>query len=64
MMPPGITGLERVKKGYQPRTNIVKEETGDLVTDFHRILARWRYHFSQLFNVQGVMMLSRQKYIQ
>ena len=34
------------KKGYQPRTNIVKEETGDLVTDSHSILARWRNHLS------------------
>ena len=33
-----------LKKGYQPRTNIVKDEKGDLVTDSHSILARWRYH--------------------
>ena len=25
-----------------------------MVTDFHSILARWRNHFYQLFNVQGV----------
>jgi hypothetical protein len=37
-------------KGYQPRTNIVKDENGDLVTDSHSILARWRNHFSQLLN--------------
>jgi hypothetical protein len=42
------------KKGYQPRTNKVKAEKGDLVTDSHNILARWRIHFSQLFNVHGV----------
>jgi hypothetical protein len=47
----GVTGF---KKGYQPRTNIVKDEKGDLVTDSHSILARWRYHFSQLLNVHGV----------
>jgi len=34
--------------------NIVKHEKGDLVTDCHSILARWRKHFSQLINVQGV----------
>jgi len=28
------------KKGYQPRTNIVKDEKGDLVADSHSILAR------------------------
>ena len=44
------------KKGYQPRTNIVKDEKGDFVTDSHSILARWKNHFSQLFSVHGVMM--------
>jgi len=42
------------KKGYQPGTNIVMNEKGDLVTDCHSILARWRNHFSQLFSVRGV----------
>ena len=42
------------KKGYQPRTNIVKDEKVDLLIDSHGILARWRKHFSQLFNVHGV----------
>jgi hypothetical protein len=27
---------------------------GDLVEDSHRILARWRNYFSQLFNIHGV----------
>ena len=47
-------GISDFKKGYQPRTNIVHDETGDLVTDFQSILARRRNHFSQLFNVHGV----------
>jgi len=42
------------KKGYQPRTNIVKDEKGDLFTDFHNISAVWRNLFSQLLNVHGV----------
>jgi hypothetical protein len=29
-------------------------EKGNLVTDYHNILARWRNHFSQLLNVYGV----------
>jgi dsDNA-specific endonuclease/ATPase MutS2 len=33
------------KKGYQPRTNIVKVDKGDLVADSHSILARWRNYF-------------------
>jgi hypothetical protein len=42
------------KKGYQPRTNIVKDEKGDMVTDSHRTLARLRNHFDQLLKVHGV----------
>jgi len=34
----------------------------DLVTDSHSIWARWRNLFSQLLNVQGLMMLGRQIY--
>jgi hypothetical protein len=40
--------------GYQPITNAAKDEKGDRVADSHSILARWRNHFSQLLNVQGV----------
>jgi hypothetical protein len=36
------------KKDYQPRTNTVKDEKGDLVVISHSILARWRNCFSQL----------------
>ena len=42
------------KEGYQPGTNIGKDEKGDLVTDSNSVLARWSNHFSQLFNVHGV----------
>ena len=42
------------KEGYQPRTNVVKDEKGDLVTDSYSFLARWRNHFCQLFNAHGV----------
>jgi hypothetical protein len=28
-------GINDLKNGYEPRTNIVKDEKGDLVTDFH-----------------------------
>ena len=45
-----ITDLYRdisdFKKVYQPRTNVVKDERDDLVTDSHSILARWRNHLS------------------
>ena len=43
-----------MKKGYKPRTRIVKDEKGDLVADSHSIMARWRNYFSQILNVHGV----------
>jgi len=46
-------GINDIKKGYQPRCNIVKNEKGDLMADSHSIVARWRKYFSQLFNVYG-----------
>ena len=39
------------KNGYQPRTNVVKDEKSDLVADSHSIVARGRNYFSQLLNV-------------
>jgi hypothetical protein len=47
-------GINDLKKVYQPGTNILKDEKGDLVADSHRILARWRNHFSQILNIHGV----------
>ena len=47
-------GISDFKNGYQPITNIVKDETDDLVTGSYSILARWREYFSQLLNVHGV----------
>ena len=47
-------GISDFKKGYQPRTNIIKDEKDDLVVDSHSILARWRNDFSQLLNVHEV----------
>jgi hypothetical protein len=47
-------GINDINKDDQPRTNIVKDEKGDLVRDSHSILASWRNHFSHLLNVHGV----------
>ena len=46
--------IDDFKKGYQPRTNVIKDEKSDVVTDWHSVLAGWRNHFSQLLNVHGV----------
>jgi hypothetical protein len=47
-------GINEFKKGYQPRTNMVKPENGDRLADFHSILNRWKNCFCQLLNVHGV----------
>jgi hypothetical protein len=39
---------------HKARTNIVKNEEGDLVADIYSILSKWRNYFSQLLNVHGV----------
>jgi hypothetical protein len=46
-------GINDCKNGYQPITNIAKDEKR-WVTDFRSILVRWKNHFSQLLNVHGV----------
>jgi hypothetical protein len=47
-------GISEFKKGYQPRTNIIKEENGDLLADPHSIFNRWKNYFCQLLNAHGV----------
>jgi hypothetical protein len=47
-------GINDFRKVYQPRTNIVKDGKGYLITDSHSILARWRKQSYQLLNVHGV----------
>jgi hypothetical protein len=41
-------GINEFTKGYQPRTNMVKEENGDLLADSHSILNRRKNYFCQL----------------
>jgi hypothetical protein len=47
-------GINEFRKGYQPRSNSVKNGNGDLVADSHNILNRWKKYFSQLLNVHRV----------
>jgi hypothetical protein len=51
------------KKGYELRTNTVKDETDHLFTGYDSILASWKNRFTQHFSVQGVAILSRQQYV-
>jgi hypothetical protein len=46
-------GITEFKKGYQPKTNLVKDERGDLLADIKKDLTRWKNYFCQLLNVQG-----------
>jgi hypothetical protein len=47
-------GINEFKKSYQPRTDLVKDEKGDLLVDPHKIVNRWMNYFCQLLNVQRV----------
>ena len=47
-------GISDFRSVYQSRISIVRDEKGELFADSHSILARWRYHFSHLFDVNGV----------
>jgi hypothetical protein len=39
-------GINDFKRGYQPRSNSVKDENGDLLVDSHNILNRWKNYYS------------------
>jgi hypothetical protein len=39
-------GINGFKRGYQPTSNLVKFENGDLLADSHNILNRWKSYFS------------------
>ena len=43
------------KKGYQPRTNVEKDEIGNLVADSYSSVARWRNYFSHLLHVHVII---------
>jgi hypothetical protein len=46
-------GITELKKGYRLKTNLVKDERGDLPVDPQKMLSRWKNYFCQLLNVQG-----------
>jgi hypothetical protein len=46
-------GISHFKRGYQCRSNLVKDENGDLLTDSH-ILNRCKNYYTQLLNVHRV----------
>jgi hypothetical protein len=43
--------INEYKGGYQPRSNLVKDENSDFLAYSHNNLNRWKNYFSQLSNV-------------
>jgi hypothetical protein len=35
-------GINEFKKGYRPRNNIIEDENGNLLSDPHSVLNRWK----------------------
>jgi len=47
-------GMNEFKKVYQPRTNLVKDENGNLLADSDSILGRWKKFIYHLLNVNYI----------
>jgi hypothetical protein len=47
----GINGFKEV---YQPRINIIKDESSNLLADSQNVLNRWKNFFNQVLNVHEV----------
>jgi hypothetical protein len=47
-------GINEFKKGYQPRSNLVKNENDNLFADSNNTVNRWKSYFSQLLNVDNI----------
>jgi CRISPR/Cas system-associated protein Csx1 len=47
-------GINKFKRGYQPKNILMKDENGDLPADSHNTLNRWKSYLSQLLNVRNV----------
>jgi hypothetical protein len=46
--------INEFKRGHQPRSNLVKDENGDLLADSNNILNRWKNYYSQLLSAHRV----------
>jgi hypothetical protein len=46
--------INKFKKGFQPRINIIKDENGNLLADPQSVLNRWKNFFNQVLNAHGV----------
>jgi hypothetical protein len=48
------TGIIEFKWGYQPRSNLEKEENGGMLANSYTILNRWKNYFIKLLNMHSV----------
>jgi hypothetical protein len=48
------SGINEFKRGYQPRSNLVKDENCNLLADSNSTVSRWKSYFLQLLNVHSV----------
>jgi hypothetical protein len=46
-----LEGINKQKTGYEPKSNLVKDDNADLLAVSHNILNTWKKYFSQLLNV-------------
>jgi hypothetical protein len=47
-------GINEIKRRYQPRNGLVRDEDGDLLGDYHNIFVRWKNYFCLLLNEHNV----------
>jgi hypothetical protein len=46
--------VKEFQKGYQPRSNLVKDKNSDLLANSDNIVNWWKRYFSQVLNVHDV----------
>jgi hypothetical protein len=46
--------IHELKRGYQPTTNLIKDENGEVLAGSHNTLNRYKNYFCQLLNVLAV----------
>jgi hypothetical protein len=46
-------GINEFKRGYRPRSNLVKDENGDLLADSSNTVNRWKSYFSVMLVMLG-----------
>ena len=58
-------GINELKEGYQPWTDLVKDQKGNFHADSYIVLNRWKNHlFQKYWMYFGLMILARLKYIE